>query len=307
MTSIGHISFCFFLFLIVLTGTVFCLPYQYGWGWGLVIQFWAVFGFIRLYHLSEPVREDTPHKKLSMRLRDSLFRRTHAENEYVTGRLGRIDSFAVLIAGAMMGIWIASAAYLARDEADALSSVVYVGVYLIAQLFCFGVIAFLAQLYAALDRYVMAGFFACLALLATVLVYTLARYGFADEAISSSGLSLYFLNTDAISPFALRRAALGWGGAVLPWLAITPITLTLIGVLFHPARRKLITGLALGLVVMLAFYDLYAVRGPFHFLIVIPGWAALTLSWGRSGYGPLWTPWAISRHKRASRSLATLR
>lgn len=306
MISIGHTSFCFFLFLIAVTAAVFCLPYQYGWGWGLVIQFWAIFGFVRLYHLSEPVREDTPHKKLSVRLRDSLFRRTNAENDYVTGRLGRIDSFAVLIAGALLAVWIILAAYLGSGAEAALSQSLYVAVYLIAQLFCFGVIAFLAQLYAAQDRYVMAGFFACLALMVTALVYTIARYGLAGEA-EASGLTLYLLGSEDVSPFALRRAALGWGGALLPWVALAPIMLTLIGVLFHPARRKLITGLALGLVVCLAFYDLYAARGPFHYLIVIPGWAALTLAWGRSGYGPLWTPWMTSRHKRTSRALANLR
>ena len=276
-----------------------------------MIQLWAVFGFIKLYHVSEPGREDAPQKKLSQRLRDSLFRRTARENDVVTGRLGRPDSYLVLLGGSLMVLFVLAGAYAGMSDEASVERALYVTLYLVAQIFCLGIIAFLSQLYAANDRYVMAGFFICLAIALTALLYTFARYGLLPLAFSGPtalGTDLYLHHHELLSPFVLRLRSMGWGGAIMPWLVMGPIAGTLACVLLHPARRKLIAGPGLILMALLGLYDLFGARGHFHFLIILPAWTAVTLAWGRSGYGPLWAfPASGEARKRAARALAALR
>lgn len=293
MSAIGRTGFTLFLILVFATAAVFCLPYHYGWSWGVAIQLWALFGFMKLYHLSEPARADAPHKKLSVRLRDSLFRRSARESDAVTGRMEQMDACVMMLSGALMVLCVLYSAYDGFSGEASVSQAMYATLYLVAQIFCFGVIAFLAQLYAASPRFVLAGFFLCMGLAVTVMAYALARYGLAvpDWAITAGqGTSLYLAMPDTLSPFMLRLAAMGWAGAVLPWVVMGSAAYGLVRVILNPARQKMVPVLAVLLVVALGFYDLFAVRGHFHFLIVLPAFTAVMLAWARSGYGSLWTP-----------------
>lgn len=295
MSNIGHASFIAFLVLIAVTAAAFCLPSTYAWSWGVVIQLWALFGFMKLYHLGDAASYDSAQPRLSNRLMDSLKRRLSFESDELAGRLGRPDSLAVLLAGSLMVLCVLAGAYAQIADEASIRRALYITLYLAAQIFCLGVIAFLSQLYAARRDFLMIGFFACFALAATVAVYVFARYGLSAvswEALSfSQGTDIYLSAHDGLSPAMLRAQAMGPAGAVLPWLAVAPMALPLIGQIFHPARGKSVAVFALCLMAGLGFYDLFAVRAHYHFLIVLPAWAALTLAWGRTGYGPLRTPW----------------
>lgn len=259
----------------------------------MAIQLWALLGFVKLYHLSEPARADGPHKKLSVRLRDSLFRRAGRENDSVTGRMEQPDACIMLIAGAMMVLCVLANMYAGMINDTSVSQSLYVTLYLVAQVFCLGIIAFLSQLYASNARFVLVGFFICISLAAIMMAYSLARYGvaFPDWTTSAGqGTTLYLALPEKLSPFMLRLRAMGWAGAVLPWIVIGSASYRLLRVLLNPARQRMIPALAVIFAGILACYDLFAARGHFHFMIILPAWSALMLAWGRSGYGSLWTP-----------------
>lgn len=295
MSNIGRTSFLLFLGLIMLTAAAFCLPSVYAWSWGVVIQLWALFGFMKLYHLGDVVGGKTPQVRLSNRLMDSLRNRLSLESDELAGRLGRPDSLAVLTAGSLMVLCVLAGAYTQIVDEASIRRALYITLYLSAQIFCLGVIAFLSQLYAARRDFLLIGFLSCFALTVTVGIYVLGRYGISDASWDSllppKGTDIYLSGHEGLSPAMLRVRAMGVSGGVLPWLAVLPMALPLLGQLFHPARGKSVVIFALILMGVLGVYDLFGVRGHYHFLIVLPAWAALTLAWGRTGYGPLRTPW----------------
>lgn len=295
MSNIGRASFLAFLGLILLTAAAFCLPSGYAWSWGIVIQLWALFGFMKLYHLGDVAAYEGRQAGLSNRLMDSLKRRLSVESDELAGRLGRPDSLAVLTAGSLMVLCVLAGAYTQIVDEASIRRALYITLYLSAQIFCLGVIAFLSQLYAARRDFLVVGFFSFFALATTMCIYALGRYGLSDAAwgglLPPQGTDIYLQGHEGLSPAMLRVRAMGVSGAVLPWLAVLPMALPLLGQLFHPARGKSVVVFALILMAALGFYDLLGVRGHYHFLIVLPAWAALCLAWGRTGYGPLRTPW----------------
>lgn len=299
MSNIGRASFTVFLGLIVLTAAAFCLPSAYAWSWGIVIQFWALFGFLKLYHLGDMAAYAAPRARLSHRLMDSLRRRLSLESDELAGRLGRPDSLAVLLAGSIMVLCVLAGAYTQIIDEASIRRALYITLYLAAQIFCLGVIAFLSQLYAARRDFMLIGFFTCFALTVTAALYALGRYGLTEASwqalLPPQGTDIYLQIHDGLSPAMLRLKAMGVMGAVLPWLAVWPMILPLAGQIFHPARGRTVAIFALVLMIILGGYDVLGVRGHYHFLIVLPGWAALTLAWGRTGYGPLRTPWPTRR------------
>lgn len=256
-----------------------------------MIQVWAFFGLAKLYQISEPARAPSG-KTLSQRLRESLFRRVHSENEHVSGRMARSDSFLMLLIGAALMMSVLAAAYQGITDGIDLSRSLYTTLYLVAQIFCFGVIAFLAQLYAANSSYAFTGYLIAFSLSVAVFLYVCGRYGWTQVGLPplnrEVGGTLLFAQTHAgLSPLALRAQALGWVGAILPWVMVGVMGATLLRTLYDSSRGHVLPVFGLVMAGLLAAYDLFAVRSLFHFLIVLPGWAALALAWGRCGYRDL--------------------
>lgn len=256
-----------------------------------MIQLWAVFGFTKLYPLGEAAGHDMHHPRVSVRLRASLLRRLSLESDALSGRLGRPDSIAVLLAGSLMIVCVVAGPYLGTMDDMSPYRALYITLYLSAQIFCLGVIAFLAQIFAARRSFVIVGFFGALAVTLTALIYGMGRYGLTEWPVlfppTVHGTGFYFVAHDGLSGFWLRWQAMGPVGAILPWLAVLPMAGPFAAQLLHPRRHKMIALCALCLMGLLGWYDLYGVRGHGHFFITLPGWVALTLAWGRTGYGPL--------------------
>lgn len=295
-----------------MSAAVFCLPQSYGWSWGLAIQAWALFGLIKLYRLSEPRADDSPRLSLPARLRRSLSRRRRAEGDQVSGRVAGWDAMLILLAGAALMLWIVLSGWQGIDDGAALQRSLYTTLYLVAQLFCMGVIVFLAQLYAARRQFVLIGFLVCAGICLCAMIYSIGRYGWAafpaaseSWLASAQGTDIYLLGHEGIAPLTLRLRAMGLIGAFLPWLAAGCMLWPVIGTLLCPPRRKGIALMALGLAALLGVYDVLGVRGALHFVVVLPAWAALALAWGRVGYGPVYP--AFRRGPSAdARALANL-
>lgn len=302
MTSIGPKSFTLYLLLVIASAVAFCLPQHYGWSWGVIIQFWALFGLAKLYRMSEPNAQDDK-QKLSWQLMTSLFRRQQQEADDMSDRLRRFDSFALLIAGSLMVLVAILSGYTGVADDAAMGRAAYATLYIVAQIFCLGVIAFLAQLYAINTKYVWIGFTLLAALAGAMMATAFWRYGLGATpnfvtgwiTTPAQGTDVYLLPHENMSPFGWRLTAMGAAGAVLPWIALTPMAFSFLRAIMHPFRHKWSPLFGLALMYFLGFYDLYGTRDAWHFAIVLPGWAALALAWGRTGYGPLWSPYSPTK------------
>lgn len=305
MSALGPVSFGFFLVLIIFTAAVFSLPQSYGWSWGLAVQLWAVFGLVQLYRLSDPRGGEEVGSSLPARLAGSLFRARQVEGAQAGHRLGRFDALMFIASGAAFIMWIGAVSIMHGASGGDMALTAYAFLYLAAQVFCLGVIAFLAQLFAVRPRYVVMGAALCACIACSALLYTLIRYGFVwpvDSGPHPRGAMVYLSPSFYQSAFGLRLQAFGWIGAALPWMALAPMGLTLIRMARDPLRRTLIALMGLGVVGVLGFYDLFALRAGGHYFMVWPGFAALCLCWGRAGYGT--GPGALADAARTSRYLA---
>lgn len=313
MRTIGQKSFGFFLVLACATAVIFCLPSNYGWAWGAAIQIWALFGLWKLYVMSEPAPAEQEGETLSMRLSRSLFSRRQHEQGTLTERLSHADSMAVLVLGGAVIFSLLVAGYQGFSLSGALSGNAYALLYLIALSFCLGVIAFLAQLYAVRGDFTQVGLCLLLLVFLGALVLAFGRHGLAAEGgfplrwwmEEGRGTWMLLHTHEGLSPFAFRVQMMGGYSAFLPWLVMMPICLSFLAALAHPQRKPVGPMTGLMIIAGLVFYDLYAVRDLYHYAVIIPGWTAVCLAWGRSGYGPqrLTIPLCTSRWRTRSAAI----